>query len=41
MANNPRITITVNLLPHPNPEDAIKLIAGIVVKELLNQEKVS
>ena len=35
MAKDIKVTIKVNLVPHPNPKAAIDLVAGIVVKQLL------
>lgn len=34
VANNLKVVVTVNLVPHPNPKAAIDLIAEIVIKKL-------
>lgn len=39
MVKNPKINVTVNLVPHPNPARVINLIAEIVVKQLLRKEE--
>jgi len=31
------VKVTVRTVPHPNPRAAIELIAGIVVKQLLEE----
>lgn len=41
MPRKPRevtLNVTVRLIPHPNPERAINLIAGLVLKELLKEK---
>lgn len=35
----PKITITVKVVPHPDPERALNLIAGIILKEYLKEEE--
>jgi len=36
MVKELKVTITVNLVPHPNPKAAIDLVAEIVTKQLAN-----
>jgi hypothetical protein len=33
------INVTVKTIPHPNPKEAIEVMAQIVLKELLKREK--
>ena len=35
MVKDLKVTLTVNLIPHPNPKAAIELVAEIVTKNLL------
>lgn len=39
MAKEIKVTVYVNTVPHPNPQEAIDLIAKLVVDELINQER--
>jgi len=32
------VNLTVNFVPHPNPERGIDLLAGLVLKQLLKEE---
>jgi len=34
-----KFVITVEVVPHPDPERALKLIAGIFLKEYLKEEE--
>lgn len=34
------VNLTVNYIPHPNPERGIDLLAGLVLKQLLADEAV-
>lgn len=38
MAKDLKITVTVNLIPHPNPRAAINLVAEIVTKQLVSEK---
>lgn len=40
MGKGLKVTVTVNVISHPNPKEAIELVAGLIVKELVDNKEV-
>lgn len=37
MKNHPKLTVTVKVIPHPNPRQAIDLVANLFLKNFSNE----